>query len=311
MRVRHVRGAAACGICHSDSLAVHPHEPGEPAVVPGHGLAGRIDAVGEGVTRWSLGDRVGVGFLGGHCAVCDQCRRGNFTSCTDQPMTGVTIDGGYAEYAYARQSALVAIPDGLSFEEAAPLLCAGFTTYNGLVKAPVRPDALVAVQGIGGLGHLGVQYARRMGARVVAVARGTDKAELARRLGAHHYIDSVAADVGAQLQNLGGADLIVATAASGASMTRLIPGLAKPGTLMVLGASHEPIEIPPLALIMGQARVLGLLTGSAIENEDNLRFTADQGISAMIEQVPFTDAAAAYDRMMSGAARFRMVLTMS
>jgi alcohol dehydrogenase, propanol-preferring len=308
----HVRiKVEACGVCHSDSVAVHPHPQSEPNVVPGHEVAGRIDALGEGVTQWSLGDRVGVGFLGGHCGVCGQCRRGNFTRCSDQPITGVTVDGGYAEYAYARQSGLVAIPDGLSALEAAPLLCAGFTTYNGLLKAGPKPGALVAVQGIGGLGHLGIQYARKMGAQVVAIARGTDKADLAKRLGAHHYIDSAATDPGAELKKLGGADVILATAASGTSMTPLIPGLAQQGTLMVVGASFEPIEVTPISLIFDGPRITGSLTGSSIENEDNLRFAADQGVSAMIEEAELADASAAYERMMSGAARFRMVLTIA
>ncbi|MEV4414681.1 alcohol dehydrogenase catalytic domain-containing protein [Catellatospora sp. NPDC049609] len=308
----HVRiKVEACGVCHTDAFAVHPHPDDEPARVPGHEIAGRIDALGEGVTRWNVGDRAGVGYLGGHDGVCDPCRRGDFTGCQDQPVTGVTVDGGYAEYVYARQSGLVRLPEQLSAVAAAPLLCAGFTTYNALLKAGVRAGSLVAVQGIGGLGHLGVQYARRMGARVVAIARGTGKEELSRQLGAHDYVDSTAGDVGAALQALGGADVVLATAVSGASMTALIPGLARGGTLMVVGASFEPMEVTPFALLSGVIRITGQITGSAIENEDNLRFSVDQDVAAMIEQAPLADAAAAYDRMMSGKARFRMVLTVA
>ena len=308
----HVRiNVEACGICHSDAASVHPHPATEAGVVPGHETVGRIDAIGDGVTGWSVGDRVGVGYLGGHCGVCEQCRRGNFTACTDQPVTGATTDGGYAEYLYARQSGLVAIPAPLSSVAAAPLLCAGFTVCNALLKAPLKPGGLVAVQGIGGLGHLGLQYARKMGANVVAIARGTAKADLSRHLGAHHYIDAAATDVGAELTKLGGADIILATAASGASMTALIPGLANGGQLMVLGASREPIQVSPLALIFDGVTVTGSLTGSSIENEDNLRFAAQQGVAAMIEEVSLDDAPAAYARMMSGAARFRMVLNIT
>jgi propanol-preferring alcohol dehydrogenase len=299
----------ACGICRTDSVVVVPRSDTEPGVVPGHEVVGQIDALGTGVSGWSIGDRAGVGFLGGHCGVCEPCRRGKFTNCVDQPSTGVNVDGGYAEYLYARQSGLVAIPYQLSAVDAAPLLCAGFTTYNGLLRAAPRPGSLVAVQGIGGLGHLGIQYARAMGAQVVAIARGTDKAELAKQLGAHHYLDSAATDPGRALKELGGADLILATAASGSSMTALIPGLAHGGRLMVLGASSEPIEITPLSLIFGGVQLAGSLTGASIENEDNLRFAVDQGIGAMIERAELADAPAAYDRMMSGAARFRMVLT--
>jgi propanol-preferring alcohol dehydrogenase len=300
-----------CGICHSDSVAVHEHPATEVGRVPGHEVVGRIDALGEGVTGFSVGDRVGVGYLGGHCGVCEQCRRGNFTNCTDQPSTGVSVDGGYAEYMYARQSGLVRIPEELSSIAAAPLLCAGFTTYNGLLNAAPKPGSLVAVQGIGGLGHLGVQYAHKMGARVVAIARGTGKAELARQLGADYYIDSAATDPGEELQKLGGADVILATAASGSSMTALIPGLAYGGLLMVVGASFEPIEVTPISLIFSGVRLAGSLTGTSLQNEENLRFAVDQGVSAMIEESTLADAPAAYDRMMSGAARFRMVLAIA
>jgi propanol-preferring alcohol dehydrogenase len=233
----------ACGICHSDSASVVPHPQIEVGRVPGHEIVGRIDALGEGVVGWAVGARVGIGFLGGHCGTCDQCRRGRFVSCTDQPWTGLTIDGGYAEYAYARPSGLVSLPDDLTAVELAPLLCAGFTTYNALVKSGFKPGALVAVQGIGGLGHLGLQYARAMGARVVAVARGETKAELARSLGAERYIDATASDAGEALAALGGADVALATSASGASMTGLIPGLAQGSS--VGSVSTAPSLAPP------------------------------------------------------------------
>ncbi|MFE3414027.1 alcohol dehydrogenase catalytic domain-containing protein [Streptomyces mirabilis] len=299
----------SCGICHSDSLAVHEHPDSEVGRVPGHEAVGFIDAVGAGVQRWEAGQRVGVGFLGGNCGICDSCRRGEFVTCTDQPWTGVTVDGGYAEVIYARATGLVAIPDGLSSTEAAPLLCAGFTTFNALLKGRPTPGSLVAVQGIGGLGHLGVQYAARMGVRVAAVARGTLKADLAFKLGADHYIDASATDSGEELKKLGSAEVIVATAASGSSMTPLIAGLATGGRLVVVGASEEPISVSTTELIFGDAVIGGSLTGSSIENEDNLKFAAAQGIRAVIEPAPLLEAAGAYDRMMSGDARFRMVLT--
>jgi propanol-preferring alcohol dehydrogenase len=305
----HVRiNVEACGICHSDSASVHPHAATEPGRVPGHEVVGRIEALGEGVTRWSLGDRVGVGFLGGPCGVCDECRRGNFVNCSDQPTTGYGVDGGYAEKMIARESGLVAIPDELSSVDAAPLLCAGFTSYNGLLNANPKPGDLVAVQGIGGLGHLGLQYADKFGARVVAIARGTDKAELADQLGAEHYIDSAASNVGDELQKLGGADVALATAASGASMSALVPGMRHGGRLMVVGVSNEPITVTPMDLIFGGVTLAGSLTGTPTQNAENLRFSADRGVRALIEEAPFEDAPAAFDRMMSGAARFRMVL---
>jgi propanol-preferring alcohol dehydrogenase len=306
----HVRiHVEACGICHSDSASVHAHPETEPGRVPGHEVVGRIEALGDGVTRWALGDRVGVGFLGGPCGVCAECRSGNFVNCTDQPNTGYTVDGGYAEKMIARESGLVAIPDGLTSLEAAPLLCAGFTSYNGLLKAAPKPGNLIAVQGIGGLGHLGLQYANRFGTEVVAIARGTEKAGLSAQLGAHHYIDSATSDVGEELQKLGGADVILATATSGASMTQLLPGIRHGGTLMVVGVSAEPIAVTPMTLIFGGITLAGSLTGTPIENEENLRFAAAHDVRALIEEAPFENAQVAFDRMMSGAARFRMVLS--
>ncbi len=299
----------ANGVCHSDMLAVEGlrADPSVP-VVPGHELVGVIDAIGDGVKVWQVGDRVGVGFLGGHCGVCDFCRRGDFVNCTDQPVTGAAVDGGYAEVAYARASGLARVPEGLSPVDAGPLLCAGITTFQALSQIDARPGALVAVQGIGGLGHLAVQQANKMGYQVAAIARGTDKAELATKLGAHHYIDAKAEDPGAALKRLGGAAAIIATAASGSSMSPLVPGLAPRGQLLVVGASADPITVQTSDLIFGTRSLTGSLTGSAIENEDNLAFSLAQGIRPMVEVLPLSEAPKAYEHMMSGAARFRVVL---
>lgn len=298
----------ANGVCHSDSVAVHPHEAGEFDAVPGHEAVGVIDALGEGVTGWAVGDRVGVGFLAGHCGQCAACRQSDFVGCTDQQWTGVHKDGGYAEVLYARQSGLVAIPDELTSEEAAPLLCAGFTVYNALLRSGACPGDLVAIQGIGGLGHLGIQYADKMGLRVVAIARGLAKEALSRELGADHYIDSSATDVAAELRRLGGANAVIATAANG-SLTPLIGGLARGGKLVVVGVTDEPIQISTYDLIFRNVEVLGSLTGTPAQNEQNLRFAAAQGVRAVSEVVPLDKAADAYARMMAGDARFRMVLT--
>jgi len=305
----HVRmRVEACGICHSDSVAIHPHED-EIGRVPGHEVVGRIDALGVGVTKWAVGDRAGVGFLGGHCGICDECRRGNFVACTDQPMTGISVDGGYAEYIYARQSGLVAIPDGLSSVEAAPLLCAGFTVYNALAKGAPAPRDLVAVQGIGGLGHLALQYAKALGADVAAIARGTKKEPLARELGADHYIDSAMADPGDALRDLGGAGVLVATAASGTSMSPLVKGMRQGGRFIAVGASFEPVSVSTMDLIFGGFTLEGSLTGRSIENEDNLKFAERNGIRPMVENYPLTDAPSGYARMLSNEARFRVVLS--
>jgi propanol-preferring alcohol dehydrogenase len=309
----HVRIAVeACGICHSDMAGIHnllgKRLAGVP-VVPGHEVVGRIDALGPNVTGWSVGQLVGLGYLGGNCGVCVNCRRGEFTFCLDQPTVGDAIDGGYAEFVIARASGLVAVPEELSAVEAAPLLCAGITVFNGLRKAAPFAGDLVAVQGIGGLGHLAVQYAAKMGLRVVAIARGEEKRGLALRLGAIEYIDSATVDPAEALQELGGAKVIVATAPSGASMTPLIGGLALRGTLMVVGATMDPIEVATLPLIFQGTTVQGSLTGTPSENEENLAFSVATGVRPMTEEVPLEKAADAYARMMSGAARFRMVLT--
>jgi alcohol dehydrogenase, propanol-preferring len=302
----------SCGVCHSDMLAVDGMmrpDPSQP-VVPGHEVVGVVDAIGADVAGWKVGDRAGVGYLGGHCGVCDWCRRGDFVNCENQPQTGVTVDGGYAEVMYARASGLVRIPDGLTSVDASPLLCAGVTTYNALRKLNAGPDALVAIQGIGGLGHLGLQYANKLGYRVAAIARGTDKSVLAEKLGAHHYIDSAATDPAKALQELGGATAIVATAASGASMSPLVAGLAPRGQLIVVGAAFDPIEVSTADLIFGGRSIVGSLTGTSFENEENIQFSATHGVAPMTEVIAFEDAPAAYDRMMSGEARFRIVLDM-
>jgi alcohol dehydrogenase, propanol-preferring len=299
----------ACGVCHSDLLAVEGQrdDPMRP-VVPGHEVVGVIDALGAGVRGWRVGERVGLGFLGGQCNQCDYCRSGDFVNCTDQPQPGTTVDGGYAEMVYARSSGLVRVPDGLDPLAAAPLLCAGLTVFNALRNSGAPLNALVAIQGIGGLGHLGIQYANRMGYHVAAIARGAEKGSLATELGASHYIDSAAEDPGAALTALGGAAAVVATAASGASMSPLIAGLRPRGRLMVVGAAPDPIELQTSALIFGGRSVVGSLTGSARENEANLAFGVDHRVAPMIERMPFDEAPKAYERMMSGRARFRVVL---
>jgi alcohol dehydrogenase, propanol-preferring len=303
----------ACGVCHSDVAAVlnlFGHHPAGAPVVPGHEVVGRIDALGDGVRGWAVDQRVGLGYLGGPCGVCEMCRRGDFVYCTDQPVMGDTEDGGYAEFVTARASGLVALPDDIAAVDAAPLLCAGLTVFNGLRKAGVRPGDLVAVQGIGGLGHLGVQYARQLGLRVAAIARGAEKQELAERLGAHHYIDSSAVDPGEALQALGGAAAILATAASGASMSPLAKGLAIRGRLIIVGAAADPIEVDTSTLIFGGRSVEGSLTGTPAENEDNLAFTMAHDVRPMVETLPLERAGEAYARMLSGQARFRVVLTL-
>ena len=302
----------SCGVCHSDVLAVEGQraDPQRP-VVPGHEIVGVVDAVGDGVSSWVPGDRVGLGFLGGQCNACEFCRRGDFVNCTDQPMPGTSVDGGYAELVYARATGLVRVPDDLDPNTAAPLLCAGVTVFNALRTASAPHGALVAVQGLGGLGHLAVQYAKKFGYHVAAIARGPKKADLARTLGADHYIDSAAVNPGETLTDLGGAAAIVATAASGASMTPLVAGLAPHGKLIVVGAAPDPITVNTADLIFGGRSIIGSLTGSAADNEDNLAFSVSTGINPMIEVMPFEDAPKAYERMMSGQARFRVVLEMA
>ena len=299
----------ACGVCHSDCLVVEGTFPGVryPAV-PGHEVAGRIDKVGPEVTTWRLGQRVGVGWFGGNCGTCPPCRRGDFISCRYLKVPGIHYDGGYADYMIAPIEALAAIPDELEAVAAAPLLCAGITTFNALRHSGARAGDLVAILGIGGLGHLGVQFAAKMGFHTVAIARGKDKEKLALELGAHRYIDSQAEDAASVLTELGGAKVILATATSAKAMTPLMDGLGIDGTLLVLGASPESIEVSPLHIIGERRGIRGWPSGTSIDSEDTLRFSALTGVAPMIETMPLTKAPEAYARMMSGKARFRMVL---
>jgi D-arabinose 1-dehydrogenase-like Zn-dependent alcohol dehydrogenase len=300
----------ACGVCHSDSLTVEGGMPSiEYPIVPGHEIAGRIEAVGEGVVPWEVGQRVGVGWFGGNCGHCDPCRRGDMISCVNGQVPGIAYDGGYADHVVVPASALAAIPDDLSAEEAAPLLCAGITTFNALRESGARPGDLVAVLGIGGLGHLGVQFARRMGFETVAVARGTDKRDQALALGAHHYVDSTATDVAAALQDLGGATTILATVTAPDAMSAAVGGLRPRGRMVVVGASAEPMQIPPFALIPGSTGVVGHASGTSKDSEDAMRFSVLTDVHPQIEILPLEQAAEGYARMMSGAARFRVVLT--
>lgn len=299
----------ACGICHSDALTVEGILPGivYPRV-PGHEVVGRIEAVGEGVTGWLPGQRVGVGFLGGPCFHCEPCRRGDYVNCQNQAIVGVHYDGGYAESMIAEAHGLVAIPDSLKSAEAAPLLCAGVTMFNALRRCPARPGDLVAILGVGGLGHLGIQFAHRMGYRVAAIARGPAKEQLARKLGAHYYIDSETDEPAQALKILGGASVILATASNAKVMSRLFPGLKFRGQMVVLGASAEPLQIGTPDLLFGTRSIQGALTGSPIDCEDTLGFSVLQDVRPMIEIVSLEEAPAAYNRMMANEARFRMVL---
>jgi D-arabinose 1-dehydrogenase-like Zn-dependent alcohol dehydrogenase len=302
----------ACGICHSDAIVREGHWPFgglQYPRSPGHEVAGRIDAVGEDVRRWKPGDRVGVGWHGGHCFVCDPCRRGDFINCRNSKITAIHFDGGYQEYMVAPAEAVAAIPEDLAAEDAAPLLCAGITVYNALRNSGARAGDTVAVHGIGGLGHLGLQYARRMGFRTIAIGRGTDKAALAEKLGAHHYIDTNSGSAAQELEKLGGAALILATAPDSKSMSELFGGLAPNGKLMVVGASTDPLTISPMQVIGGRRSVQGWASGTAKDSEDTMQFSALSGVRPMIEKYPLVKAAEAYEQMISGQARFRVVLT--
>jgi len=300
----------ACGVCHSDSIARDGLLPNIPyPIVPGHEIAGVIDAVGSGVISWTEGTRVGVGWFGGHCGRCEPCRRGYLIDCRNLRIPGINYDGGYAEAMVAPTDALVLMPEELSPPEAAPLLCAGVTTYNALRESGARAGDLVAILGIGGLGHLGVQFAAKMGFRTVAIARGRDKEQLARQLGAHVYLDSQAQDVGAELTKLGGAKTVLATVTSGKAMSAVIPGLAVRGRLVVVGVGMDPIEVSPIELIGGSRAVIGHASGASIDSQDTLAFSALAGVRPTIETMPLERAADAYDKMMRGEARFRMVLT--
>ena len=301
----------ACGICHSDVLTKDGHWPGIAFPrVPGHEVIGVIDAMGKDVPpRWQAGQRVGVGWHAWHCGWCDNCRRSDYYACqTGVQVTGISIDGGYADYLVAPATALAEVPEELKAADAAPLMCAGVTTYNALRNAGARPGDLVAILGIGGLGHLGVQYAARMGFRTVAIARGKDKEPLARELGAVHYIDSQSADPAAELTKLGGAKVVLATVTHGPAMSATVGGLAPRGRLMVLGAAG-PMEASPLTLLMGRRAIEGWYSGTSIDSQETLAFSVQAGVRSMNEAYPLEKAAEAYDRMLSGKARFRVVLT--
>lgn len=299
----------ACGICHSDAMVKEGLWPDlELPRVPGHEVAGRIDAVGAKVERFSVGDRVGVGWHGGHCFRCEACRRGDFISCEKGEVCGVTYDGGYAESLVAPFEALARVPEELADADAAPLLCAGITTYNALRNSGARPGDLVAVEGIGGLGHLGVQYAAKMGFRVAALSRGSDKEELARELGAHHYIDTERRNPAEALQALGGARVILETAPSADAATAVADGLGSDGELIVVGASFDPIRVSAMQLIMGRRSLSGWPSGVATDSEDTLNFSALTGVLPKVETFPLEQANEAYERMITNEARFRVVL---
>jgi D-arabinose 1-dehydrogenase-like Zn-dependent alcohol dehydrogenase len=308
----HVRiKVKACGVCHSDVLTKEGGWPGiQYPRIPGHEVAGVIDEVGAGVTTWKKGQRVGVGWHGGQDNTCLYCRRGDFANCQNVMVAGISYDGGYQEYMVAPIEALAAVPDSLKDAEAAPLLCAGITTYNALRHSGALPGDLVAVQGIGGLGHLAVQYAHKFGYKVAAVGRGPENAALAKKLGAHVYIDSQATNAAQELQKLGGAQVILGTAPSSKAMSELIDGLGPHGKFMVVGASFDPIEVTPLQLISGSKSIQGWWSGIPTDSEDTLRFSELTGVRPMIETYPLEKAGEAYERMISGKAEFRVVLTM-
>lgn len=300
----------ACGICHSDMFG---KEGGFPGIswphVPGHEVAGEVAALGEDVEGWKVGQRVGVGWFGGNCGHCRQCRRGDLINCANMEIPGITIDGGYADYVLVKANALAAIPDELAAEDAAPLLCAGITTYNALRHSGAQGGDLVAVLGVGGLGHLGVQFAAKLGFDTVAIARGTEKEELARKLGARHYIDSTAQDPAEELTKLGGARVILSTITNADAVTAVLGGLGVRGKLVVVGASMDPMQIPPAMLIGGSKTIAGHASGHSGDSEDTLDFSVLSGVRPMIETFPLEQAGEAYEKMLSGDARFRMVLT--
>ncbi len=300
----------ACGICHSDVITKEGLFPGITYPrVPGHEVAGVIDEVGAGVKEWQQGQRVGVGWHGGHDGTCLACRRGDFVNCANGKVCGVSYDGGYQEYMVAPVEALAQMPESLDVAEAAPQKCAGVTTFNSLLHGGALPSDLVAVQGIGGLGHLAIQFAKKSGYRVAAVGRGSDNAALAKRLGADVYIDSAATDPAAELQSLGGATVILATAPSGKAMSALVGGLGVNGSMVVVGAPTDSIEVPPLQLLFGKKGIKGWASGIPTDSEDTLRFAEMTGVRTMIERYPLARAAEGYARMMSGKAEFRVVLT--
>ncbi len=310
--VGHVRiKVQACGVCHSDVLTKEGAWPGiQYPRVPGHEVAGIIDELGDGVSHWKKGQRVGVGWHGGHDGTCISCRRGDFRNCQNLKIAGISYDGGYQQYMVAPVEALVAIPETLSDVDAAPLLCAGITTFNALRHSGALPGDLVAVQGIGGLGHLGIQFASKFGYKVAAIGRGSENAVLAKKLGASVYIDSASTNAAEELQKLGGAQVILATAPSSKAMSELFDGLGPNGKLMVIGAAFDPIEVTPIQLINGSRTIQGWASGTPTDSEDTLRFAELTGVRPMIETYPLEKVAEAYARMMSGKAKFRVVLTM-
>ena len=301
----------ACGVCHSDSLTKEGSLPGiQYPRIPGHEIAGVIDEVGAGVSAWKEGQRVGVGWHGGQDGTCLACRRGDFRNCRNLKIPGISYDGGYQQYMVAPVEALVAIPDSLNAAEAAPLLCAGITTFNALRHSGAMPGDLVAVQGVGGLGHLGIQFANKFGYKVAAIGRGSENAALASKLGASVYIDSKATNAAQELQKMGGAQAILATAPSSKAMSELIDGLGPNGKFMVVGAAFDPIEVTPMQLIFGSRSIQGWASGTPTDSEDTLRFAELSGVRPMIETYPLEKAGEGYARMMSGKAQFRVVLTM-
>jgi D-arabinose 1-dehydrogenase-like Zn-dependent alcohol dehydrogenase len=299
----------ACGVCHSDALVVGNMWPGIVyPKAPGHEVAGTIEALGPATEPWKVGDRVAVGWHGGHCGHCDRCRRGDFITCRNLRIPGISYDGGYATHMIAPVVALARIPEGLSAEDAAPLMCAGVTTFNALRHSGAGPGERVAILGIGGLGHLAVQYAVKMGFETVAIARGEDKGPLARELGAHHYIDSEAGNLGRALAKLGGARVVLATVTSAAAMAPAIGGLGVDGRLVIVGAATDPLELRTAMMIGGRQSVGAWPSGTCVDSEDTMRFSVLTGVRARIEKMPLERASDAYAKMMSGAARFRMVL---
>ncbi|HXZ12128.1 MAG TPA: alcohol dehydrogenase [Candidatus Sulfotelmatobacter sp.] len=301
----------ACGVCHSDVFTKEGQWPGiQFPRVPGHEVAGVIDEVGAGVTSWKKGQRAGVGWHGGQDNTCPSCRRGDFRNCQNQKIPGISYDGGYQQYMVAPIEAVAAMPESLNPIEAAPLMCAGITTYNALRHSGAMPGDLVAVLGVGGLGHLGIQFANKFGYRVAAIGRGSENAPLAKKLGAHLYIDSKATSAAQELQKLGGAQVILATAPSSKAMSELIDGLGPNGKLMVVGAAFDPIEVTPIQLISNTRTIQGWAAGTPADSEDTLRFSELTGVRPMIETYPLEKAGEAYARMMSGKAQFRVVLTM-
>jgi len=302
----------ACGVCHSDSITKQGLFPGIAYPrVPGHEIAGVIDAVGSGEHLFKVGQRVGLGWHGGHCNYCIPCRRGDFILCENGQISGISFDGGYADYVVAPANAVAFMPDELNDEDAGPLLCAGITTYNSLRNSGARPGDTVAILGIGGLGHLGVQYAAKSGYRTVAIARGQDKAPLAKQLGAHVYIDSTKQDAMAELQKLGGAAVILSTVTDAATLAVAVNGLAPNGKLIIVGVPEKPLDVNTLPMILGRRSIVGWPSGTGMDCEDTLRFSALAGVRPMIETFPIEKAADAYERMMSGKARFRAVIKVS